>query len=122
LLGKPGKMDVQGHMVQDLFDDAQLAQITDYCRCDVLDTYFVFLRACVMLGQLPLAREQQLIAETRQWLLDRQEEVPAYATYLSNWGDWSNPWQDAPQEEVEGSPAPRTSGTGAGEESSDCGP
>ena len=46
LLGKPGKMDVQGYMVQDLYNDGQLAEINDYCRCDVLDTYFVFLRTC----------------------------------------------------------------------------
>ena len=44
LLGKPGKMDVQGDMVQDMFDAGRLAEINDYCRCDVLDTYFVFLR------------------------------------------------------------------------------
>ena len=44
LLGKPGKMDVQGNMVQDLHDAGRLAEIHDYCRCDVLDTYFVFLR------------------------------------------------------------------------------
>src|SRR5215469_15380856 len=40
LLGKTGKMDVQGHMVQDMYEAGQLAQINDYCRCDVLDTYF----------------------------------------------------------------------------------
>ena len=54
LLGKPGKMDVQGYMVQDLYNDGQLAAINDYCRCDVLDTYFVFLRTCVLVGQLTL--------------------------------------------------------------------
>ena len=80
LLGKPGKMDVQGHMVQDLYDEGKLAEINDYCRCDVLDTYFVFLRTCVLLGQITLSREQQLIAETRQWLVERQEETPIYAT------------------------------------------
>ena len=46
LLGKPGKMTVQGDMVQDLCDQGRLAEINDYCRCDVLDTYFVFLRFC----------------------------------------------------------------------------
>ena len=44
LLGKPGKMDVQGDMVQDMYNAGRLADINDYCRCDVLDTYFVFLR------------------------------------------------------------------------------
>ena len=45
-------MDVQGYMVQDLWNDGRLAEINDYCRCDVLDTYFVFLRSMVLLGQL----------------------------------------------------------------------
>jgi predicted PolB exonuclease-like 3'-5' exonuclease len=32
LLGKPGKMDVQGYMVQDLFNAGKVAEINDYCR------------------------------------------------------------------------------------------
>jgi predicted PolB exonuclease-like 3'-5' exonuclease len=93
LLGKPGKMDVQGHMVQDLFERDQLAEINDYCRCDLLDTYFVFLRTRVLLGALSLDEEQGLIAETKSWLLKRAEGVAAYRTYLDRWGDWSNPWK-----------------------------
>ena len=58
LLGKPGKMDVQGDMVQDMYDAGRLAEINDYCRCDVLDTYFVFLRTRVLVGQLSLDAEQ----------------------------------------------------------------
>lgn len=93
LLGKPGKMDVQGCMVQDLYDQGKLAEISDYCRCDVLDTYFVFLRTCLLLGHITLQREQELIALTRQWLEDQREQMPIYASYLENWGDWSNPWE-----------------------------
>ncbi len=98
LLGKPGKMDVQGDMVQDMFDQNRLAEINDYCRCDVLDTYFVFLRTRVLLGQLTLDIEQQIIAQTKQWLEERAEQVAAYRLYLDNWGDWVNPW--AAKEEV----------------------
>jgi 3'-5' exonuclease len=92
LLGKPGKMDVQGHMVQDLFERGQLAEINDYCRCDVLDTYFVFLRACVVLGRIELDREQQLVVAARAWLEERSASVTAYRNYLERWGDWPNPW------------------------------
>ncbi len=92
LLGKPGKMDVQGYMVQDMFDDGQLIEINDYCRCDVLDTYFVFLRTNVMLGRLTLDQEQELIADTKSWLLERADDSPAYQSYLEDWGDWQNPW------------------------------
>ena len=92
ILGKPGKMDVQGDMVQDMYDAGRLAEINDYCRCDVLDTYFVFLRTRVLLGQLPLETEQQLIAETKGWLESKADSSPAYRLYLDHWGDWPNPW------------------------------
>ena len=64
-------MDVQGDMVQDMYDAGQLAEINDYCRCDVLDTYFVFLRTRVLVGQLTLEAEQRLVVEVRRWLEER---------------------------------------------------
>ena len=95
VLGKPGKMDIQGDMVQDMYDAGRLAEINDYCRCDVLDTYFVFLRTRVLCGQLNLEAEQQLIAQTKQWLESKAEGSPAFRTYLEHWGDWTNPWEPA---------------------------
>ncbi|MFZ5833193.1 MAG: 3'-5' exonuclease [Planctomycetota bacterium] len=96
LLGKPGKMDVQGDMVQDMFEAGQLGEINDYCRCDVLDTYFVFLRTRVLMGQLALEAEQELIRQTKAWLEGRATEVRAFRLYLDRWGDWPNPWTEEP--------------------------
>ena len=93
LLGKPGKMDVQGDMVQDMYDAGELAEINDYCRCDVLDTYFVFLRTRVLVGQLSLDAEQAIVAEVKSWLEQKAAQVPAYQHYLDRWGDWPNPWK-----------------------------
>lgn len=93
LLGKPGKMDVQGNMVQDLYNAGRLAEINDYCRCDVLDTYFVFLRTRVMMGQLPLDSEQQIVGDTKTWLEQKADQTSAFRQYLDRWGDWTNPWQ-----------------------------
>ncbi len=101
LLGKPGKMSVQGNMVQDMYDASQLAEINDYCRCDVLDTYFVFLRTRVLLGQLALDAEQQLIAQTKQWLESKAGSSPAFRLYLDHWGDWPNPWAREEQKMVD---------------------
>jgi predicted PolB exonuclease-like 3'-5' exonuclease len=95
LLGKPGKMDVQGQMVQDMHNEGRLQEINDYCRCDTLDTYFVFLRTRVLLGELALREEQDLIAQTKQWLTQQRDQNPAYANYLDRWGDWQNPWEAA---------------------------
>ena len=98
LLGKPGKMDTQGDMVQELFDDGQIARIDDYCRCDVLDTYFVFLRWQVVTGDLSLEEEQVIVGETREWLESRSDDYPIYQSYLANWGTWHNPWLTAAEQ------------------------
>ncbi len=93
LIGKPGKMDVLGHMVQDLYDAGRLAEINDYCRCDVLDTYFVFLRTRVLIGQLTIEAEQAIVAEVKTWLEQKAPQSAAYSHYLESWGDWVNPWK-----------------------------
>ena len=92
LIGKPGKMDVQGCMVQDLYEQGELERINNYCRCDVLDTYFVFLRTAVLTGLISLEQEHRLVAETKAWL-EKNKNLPAFQSYLDNWGDWHSPWE-----------------------------
>jgi hypothetical protein len=92
LIGKPGKMDVAGDMVQDLYEQGALPEINNYCRCDVLDTYFVFLRTNVLIGKLSLERELHLVQQTRSWLESQATDNPIFEQYLNNWGDWKNPW------------------------------
>jgi 3'-5' exonuclease len=91
LIGKPGKSGVDGSMVQDMYLSGEVAAINDYCRCDVLDTYFVFIRTRVLMGKLTLEAEQQLVAETKTWLEQQATSNPAYAHYLEHWGDWNSP-------------------------------
>ena len=92
LIGKPGKMDVAGHMVQDLWDAGRAAEIHDYCRGDVLDTYFLFLRSRVVAGDIDLAREHALIETAREWIGAHAGQHPGLARYLAAWGDWKSPW------------------------------
>jgi predicted PolB exonuclease-like 3'-5' exonuclease len=92
LIGKPGKMEVAGHMVQDLWDAGKTAEIHDYCRGDVLDTYFVFLRSRLLAGDIDLKREQALIEHARGWIEAKAEESPGLARYLAAWGDWKSPY------------------------------
>ena len=79
-------------MVQDLYEAGKIAEIAEYCRCDVIDTYFVFLRSAVLTGQITLADEQQLVEEAKAWLEERASTTPAFEKYLAHWGDWKNPW------------------------------
>lgn len=92
LIGKPGKLDVAGHMVQDLWDAGRKAEIHDYCRADVLDTYFVFLRSRVAAGELSLDEEHAVIDDARTWIEERAKTLPGLARYLAAWGDWQSPW------------------------------
>lgn len=91
LIGKPGKTGLDGSMIQDLYDAGETEKINDYCRCDALDTYFVFLRSRVLLGKATLEQEQSIVAEAKQWLQSRAAERPVYGYYLEHWGDWSPP-------------------------------
>ncbi len=91
LIGKPGKTSVDGSKVQDMYYAGETTAINDYCRCDVLDTYFVFLRSRVLLGKLTLEAEHELVQSAKEFLESQTAAVPAYAEYLSHWGDWHPP-------------------------------
>ena len=85
LIYKPGKSGIDGSQVQGLYFEGQADKINDYCRCDVLDTYFVFLRSRVMIGRLTLEAEQELIDDVRLMLESQADEFPAYEHYLEYW-------------------------------------
>lgn len=92
ILGKPGKLDVEGDMVQDYYHQNRIDEIQTYCQCDVLDTYFVFLRSRVLIGKLKRDEERVLVQETKNWIESRANDHPACEKYLKNWGDWHDPW------------------------------
>jgi 3'-5' exonuclease len=91
ILGKPGKMDVSGDKVYEMYKSGMVQQINDYCMFDTLDTYFVFLRSRVIMGLLGLDTEQELVRQAKAWLESRVDKMPALQQYLANWGDWE-PW------------------------------
>ena len=87
-VARSGHRGIGGSQVQDMYAGGQVAEINDYCRCDVLDTYFVFLRSQVLTGALSLEKEQGIVAETKDWLSERAASSPAFFHYLEHWGDW----------------------------------
>lgn len=87
MIQKPGKSLIDGSQVQDLYYQGRADLINDYCRCDVLDTYFVFLRTQVMLGRLTLQEEQTLTELARTLLKEQATDHEAYRHYLSAWDD-----------------------------------
>ena len=93
LLNKPGKMDITGDQVQKQYDEGNKKAISDYCRCDVLDTYFVFLRVQTLKGIITLDQEVELVATAKSWIEERADDCEAYQDYLSHYDDWLNPWK-----------------------------
>lgn len=88
LLGKPGKITTKGEMVQELFDQGEQFKIDDYCLCDALDTYFVFLRTRVMTGELTLEQERELVEEARAQLEEKNASDDYFGPYLEHFGEW----------------------------------
>src|SRR5262249_47976398 len=90
LLGKPGKMGVGGAQVYAFYQQGRLQEINDYCLCDTLDTYFVFLRTRVLLGELTLSDETTLVRRAHVWLTAKVPEFPVLREYLERFEYPSN--------------------------------
>lgn len=80
-----GKLDVSGDKVLEMYRQGRVQEINDYCMFDTIDTYFVFLRTRVMVGEMTIEEERHLAQRARLWLGTRLSESPALETYLSAW-------------------------------------
>jgi predicted PolB exonuclease-like 3'-5' exonuclease len=64
LIGLPGKGDVDGAQVQALWEAGRLAEIDAYCRRDVIQTYFLFLRLELMRGRITRTQHEAALGAT----------------------------------------------------------
>jgi predicted PolB exonuclease-like 3'-5' exonuclease len=87
-----GKMEMTGAQVYDLHRAGRLQEINDYCMFDTLDTYFVFLRTRVLLGELSAEQEEQLALRARAWLATKIVTLPALRQYLEK-GEEDAEWR-----------------------------
>jgi predicted PolB exonuclease-like 3'-5' exonuclease len=74
-IGMPGKTGIDGSQVQELFEAGRLDEIHRYCRCDVIQTYFLFLRVELLRGRIDQARYEQVLETCARFL----DEVGASA-------------------------------------------
>lgn len=85
MIGKPGKMGISGDQVLSMYRQGRKQEINDYCLCDTLDTYFVFLRTRLFAGDIDPHREQQLVHQAKEFLESQQFRYPVLREYLANW-------------------------------------
>jgi predicted PolB exonuclease-like 3'-5' exonuclease len=65
LIGLPGKTEIDGSMVQHLWQEGRLPDVHRYCRHDVIQTYFLFLRVELLRGRLTPEQYNCTLAESR---------------------------------------------------------
>jgi predicted PolB exonuclease-like 3'-5' exonuclease len=86
--GRPpgcGKLDVAGDKVYEMHRAGLLREINEYCMYDTIDTYFVFLRTRVVVGEISNEVEEMLCKRARLWLGAKVWEVPALGRYIDEW-------------------------------------
>ncbi len=71
-IGMPGKGSIDGSQVQELWEAGRLAEIHEYCRRDVIQTYYLFLRIELVRGRVTAEHYGQLLEQTSDFrrLLD----------------------------------------------------
>jgi 3'-5' exonuclease len=72
MIGMPGKGSIDGSQVQDLWQTGRLAEIHEYCRRDVIQTYYLFLRIELVRGRVTAEHYGLLLEQTSEFhaLLD----------------------------------------------------
>lgn len=87
MCGFPGKIDVKGDQVTDLWLERDLTKIVEYNQIDTLNTYLVWLRLVFFAGQIgeeDYINEQELFRE----FLERETAKPEkafLADFLAKW-------------------------------------
>jgi len=87
LCGFPGKIDVRGDQVTDLWLERDITKIVEYNQIDTLNTYLVWLRVVYFAGQI---REEDYITEQEQFreFLENETQKPEkafLADFLAKW-------------------------------------
>lgn len=88
MLGKPGKMEVKGEMVPEMYAQGKIFEIEDYCLGDVLDTYFVFLRWKLVQGHIDLAAERRLTEAVMAQAKEFGRQTGYLKKYIENFAFW----------------------------------
>ncbi len=86
LCGFPGKIDVKGDQVTDLWLDGNITKIVEYNQVDVLNTYLLWLRLVLFCGKI---NEEDYIEEQtafRSFLESEAQNGKAFiADFLAKW-------------------------------------
>lgn len=83
----PGKLEVSGGDVTELYDAKDIDAIRDYCETDVLSTYLLYLRWCYFNGKIRRESYNTAVTDVATMLQEEAEERPHLGTYFEAWDE-----------------------------------
>ncbi len=89
MVGLPGKFDVSGEDVLELYYENKLDKIESYCESDVLNTYLLFLKYELLKGHITLKDYRDILWQMSQKLPDR-EYKDVFINFLQKESNGSN--------------------------------
>lgn len=85
LLGLPGKIDIDGSGVNDLFDAGKIEEIRNYCETDVINTYLLYLYYQYHIGTLSSNNFEAAKDNLIDYLQTNSVQKPHMENFLTNW-------------------------------------
>tara|TARA_B100001765_G_scaffold116649_1_gene72696 strand:+ start:580 stop:1314 length:735 start_codon:yes stop_codon:yes gene_type:complete len=82
-LNLPGKLDVSGDQVWDLYLEGRIEDIRNYCEHDVLNTYLIFIHYQAMIGKITNEELSSRIHSLKQLLSNTEKQH--FQLFLSAW-------------------------------------
>ena len=68
LIGFPGKTVIDGSKIQELWESGKLDEIHTYCKHDVIQTYFLFLRIELIRGRITPEQYHEILERSAPYL------------------------------------------------------
>ncbi len=85
LFGFPGKIDVDGSQVDEMFRANKLKEIRDYCELDVLNTYLLYLKYSQHSGNLTKSNYAKCMQDVISYLESNSEKRSHLSNFLNAW-------------------------------------
>jgi predicted PolB exonuclease-like 3'-5' exonuclease len=80
MAGLPGKYDVSGDQVMDLYLKGEIEKIKEYCESDTLNTYWLYLKYELLKGNIT-------IEDYKRSIFIMSEKMPTHRGYKKVFAD-----------------------------------
>ena len=78
----PGKIDIDGSQVTNLFDNNKLQEIRDYCECDVINTYLLYLIYQHHCGSMSSESFKKSKDDLKDFMQDKLQKKPHFSEFI----------------------------------------